>query len=125
MRHIKALALVVLLAGCGGPLGLLTGGGPNVAANVQAGKTNTQTLGTSEVSEQTITRPQARSIEQSTGPVGTRAENIGSIHNTTLDPYVLALLMLFAGFVIPSPSEIARFVRGLFSRSHYKGAAHG
>ncbi len=32
----------LLLAGCGGPLSLLTGGGPNVAANVQAGQTNLQ-----------------------------------------------------------------------------------
>jgi hypothetical protein len=31
-----------MLAGCGGPLSLLTGGGPNVAANVQAGKENRQ-----------------------------------------------------------------------------------
>lgn len=124
MRHIKALALVLLLGACGGPLGLLTGGGPNVAANVQAGKTNTQTLGVSEVSEQTITRPQARSIEQSTGPVGTRAENIGTVNHTTIPPYVLALLMLFAGFVIPSPAEIARLIRHPFRKAP-QGAQHG
>lgn len=39
---IRALAVLLLLAGCGGPLSLLTGGGPNVAANVQAGQTNRQ-----------------------------------------------------------------------------------
>lgn len=111
MRHIKALALVILLAGCGGPLGILTGGGPNVAANVQAGKTNTQTLGTSEVQDQTITRPKARSIEQSTGDVGVRAETVGTVTNNSVDPYVLALLILFAGFLIPSPGEVARMIR--------------
>ena len=41
------------LASCGplSPLNLLTGGGPNVAANVQAGETNTQTIGTTEVTD--------------------------------------------------------------------------
>ena len=121
MRRIKALALVSMfaLSACGGPLSLLTGGGPKVAANVQAGKTNNQTLGVSENVEQTITRPQARTIEQSTGPVGTKAENIGVVNTTTntMNPYVLAVLMLFAGFVIPSPSEIARTVRSWFTRT--------
>lgn len=116
MRQIKLLGLILFLSACGGPLSLLTGGGPNVAANVQAGKTNTQSVGITDVSEQTITRPQARSIEQSTGPVGTRAENIGTVNHTTIPPYVLALLMLFAGFVIPSPAEIARYVRHPFRK---------
>ena len=35
----------------------------------------------------------------------------------TMNPYVLAVLMLFAGFVIPSPSEIARTVRSWFTRT--------
>ena len=45
---LVSLVLILLLAGCGGgPLSLLTGGGPNVAANTQVGKENTQTIGNS------------------------------------------------------------------------------
>ncbi len=44
MRY-SLLAIFLLTAGCGAlPLGMLGGGGPNVAANVQAGKENTQQL---------------------------------------------------------------------------------
>jgi len=43
MRLAASLAFCVALAGCGGlPLGML-GGGPSVAANVQAGRENRQT----------------------------------------------------------------------------------
>lgn len=113
-KLILALILALGLSGCGGgPLSLLTGGGPNVAANVQAGKTNTQAL-EATVLEQKLEAPSAQVVHQ-----------IGTVKNTTTDPYVLALLCLFAGFVIPSPSEIARYVRSLFSRQANKGAIHG
>ena len=43
--RINILLLLLLLSACGAlPLGMLGGGGPNVAANVQAGKENTQQL---------------------------------------------------------------------------------
>jgi predicted small lipoprotein YifL len=112
-RWLAAMLLCLTLAGCGGPLGLLTGGGPNVAANVQAGKSNTQAI-TATVLEQKLEAPAAQTVHQT-----------GTVKNTTTDPYVLALLMLFAGFVIPSPSEIARYVRALFSTKSDKGAYHG
>ena len=59
------------MAGCspGGALSLLTGGGPNVAANVQAGKTNSQTVGQTNVNApKAVVRPKARvdSLDQST-----------------------------------------------------------
>lgn len=117
MTRIKAVLAAVLLCfaltGCGGPLGLLMGGGPKVAANVQAGKTNTQAF-EATVLEQSIDAPAAQVVHQT-----------GTVKNTTTDPYVLALLMLFAGFVIPSPSEIARMIRALFSTKPTKGATHG
>lgn len=116
MKMALALVLVVTLSACGGPMSLLTGGGPNVAANVQAGKTNSQTVGQSYVTEQKLVRPQARTIEQSTGEVGVRAEEVGNVHVTNVDPWVLAVMMLLAGFLIPSPTEIAKTIRGWFSR---------
>lgn len=71
MTHIlKPLLIVMFLttASCSGPagavLGALGGGGPNVAANVQAGRTNTQTVGVTQNTDQRIVRPQARTITQ-------------------------------------------------------------
>lgn len=78
-RWAVLIALCAPLAACDGPLSLLTGGGPKVAANVQAGKTNTQTVGQSSVSEQKIVRPRARTIEQSTGKTGVRTERVETI----------------------------------------------
>lgn len=104
MKHTLAVGLLVgLLAGCT-PMDLaksLVGGGPNVAANVQAGKTNTQTLGTTQVTEQRIVRPQARSIEAN-----------GSVTHNHTDPLTLLLLVFFAGLVIPSPGQIGTWVHG-------------
>ena len=40
--HVLLLVALLTLVGCGGPLSLLTGGGPNIAANTQAGKENVQ-----------------------------------------------------------------------------------
>ena len=81
MRFWLTPGLCLLLIGCGGPLSLLTGGGPNVAANVQAGAENEQsvTLGQDQEIRQTITRPQARTIEQSSGKTSARAEKIDTL----------------------------------------------
>lgn len=107
-----------LLLGCSGsPLSLLTGGGPKVAANVQAGKTNTQTIGTTRVTEQRIVRPQARrDVVQSSDNNRVRSESVENVTVNEINPWVLALLMLFAGFLIPSPKEIANGIIGLFRR---------
>ena len=51
-----------------GALSLLTGGGPNVAANTQVGKTNSQTIGvTKNLAPKVSVRPKARvdTIDQS------------------------------------------------------------
>jgi hypothetical protein len=34
---------------------------------------------------------------------------------SNVDPWVILLLVMFAGFLIPSPAEIYRGVKGLFS----------
>ncbi|TNE46862.1 MAG: hypothetical protein EP341_09580 [Sphingomonadales bacterium] len=82
MTRYAFLALcALLLASCtgGGALRLLTGGGPNVAANVQAGKTNVQSVGETSVSDQRIIRPQARTIEQSSGDTRVKAETVQTV----------------------------------------------
>ncbi|WP_323789957.1 bacteriophage spanin2 family protein [Thalassovita sp.] len=78
-RTALALALVLGAGGCGGPLALLTGGGPNVAANVQAGETNTQTVGQSETTTQKIIRPQARDIRQSADRNKVQADRVETV----------------------------------------------
>lgn len=92
------LCLPLLLAGCDGPLSLLTGGGPNVAANVQAGRTNSQTLGSTEINDQRIVRPQARDIRQSSDENGVRSDIIETFNSnegtTWWELLVMALLLL-------------------------------
>jgi hypothetical protein len=107
---MRVLLLVALLAlsGCGGgPLSLLTGGGPNVAANVQAGKENTQQA----VAVQQKTEA-GRDVIQQTSPVV--AENIEEVTIQQTPMWMLILLIL--GWLLPSPNEIAIGIRGLFKK---------
>lgn len=101
------------MTGCGGgPLSFLTGGGPNVAANVQAGETNSQTVGQTQNIAPTVTlRPQSRvdRIDQSVS--STKADNI---ENQTINEaptwLVLSLLLAVAvgviGWMSPQPRNI-------------------
>lgn len=105
---LVALALVFFLSACGGgPLSFLTGGGPNVAANVQAGKENTQQV----VANQTKTEA-GRDVVQQSSPVV--AENIKEVTIQQTPMWMLVLLVL--GWLMPSPNEIARSIRGLFKK---------
>jgi len=99
--------LITTLSSCGGPLSLLTGGGPNVAANVQAGKENNQGVNTSvDYSVRPVLRPE--------GPVETIVQDNSTTKVTEMDPLLLLLLVL--GWLAPSPSEIGRGVLKLFGR---------
>lgn len=94
-----ALSSLVLTSACDGPLSLLTGGGPNVAANVQAGKTNTQTLGsTSNISPTVSLRPNSRveSINQSSGSRNVEAESVGTINVNEVPAWVMLIIVLLA-----------------------------
>ena len=106
---MRVLLLVALLAlsGCGGPLSLLTGGGPNVAAQTQIGKENTQQA----VALQQTTEA-GRDIIQQTSPVV--ADNIKEVNIQQTPLWILVLLIL--GWLLPSPNEIARWMRGLFKK---------
>lgn len=102
-----ALTLMLTLGSCSAvsPLSLLTGGGPNVAANTQIGRTNNQGVNISTVAP--ATPPQIRPE----GPVDTINQ---TNNNTEIDPLLLLLLVL--GWLAPSPAEIGRGIMGLFKR---------
>ena len=90
-----------------GPLSLLTGGGPKVAANTQIGKENNQGINTTiDNSVRPVARPSA--------PVDTIDQSNNTTNNTEIDPLLLFLLII--GWLAPSPSEIGRSILGLFKR---------
>lgn len=113
MSRWPAIALCLLLAGCGGPLSFLTGGGPNVAANVQAGKTNTQTLGQTNVTEQKITKPTAERIVQSADTPKVKAEEVRTVVINEVPAWLVVLA--FIGWLLPTPGQIADSIRRMFS----------
>jgi len=108
------LVSTLFLSSCGGsPLNLLTGGGPNVAANTQIGKNNTQTVGTTEVKEQKLVRPIARGdIRQSSDTNKVQADSVETVVVNELPVWAVALGLF--GFIIwsyllwklPNPEQI-------------------
>jgi hypothetical protein len=96
------------------PLSLLTGGGTNVAANTQVGKTNNQTIGTSSTVEQVLVRPQANTIRQSNDTSSVQADKVESVTINETPMWIIILLVL--GWLLPSPNEIARVIRSWFTK---------
>src|SRR6056297_3185560 len=107
---------MLLMAGCSGsPLSLLTGTpGVNTAANVQAGKTNSQTIGTTNVTEQKLVRPKARNINQTADNNKVRADKVKTVVVNEVPVWVVLLLVL--RWLFPSPGEIGRYLRSLFMK---------
>jgi predicted small lipoprotein YifL len=103
--------LAITLTGCGkGPLSLLTGGGPNVAAQVQMGKENNQAV----VSQTTRTEA-GRDVNQSK----LQAQEVKQVTIQEVPPWVVLLLIL--GWLLPSPNEIGRWITNLFTRKKKDG----
>lgn len=100
MNVWQSLAVCVTLSGCGSlPLGLLGGGGPNVAANTQVGKENRQAVfafdDRTEVGRDNISK------EVEAGEI----DNL-NITNENIPPWVFLIALL--GWLAPSPSEMGR-----------------
>ena len=83
-----------------------------MAANVQAGKTNSQTIGTTENTSQKIVRPQARDIRQSKDTNSVQADSVETVVVNEVPVWVIVALVL--GWLFPSPGEIGRIIRGWF-----------
>lgn len=112
MAKLRTLALLlattITISGCSGlPLGFLTGGGPNVAANTQIGRENNQSV------FQADTGPSAgRDVIQKDVEAGS-VETV-TITNEKIPVWIIIALIL--GWLAPSPSEIGRGIAGLFGR---------
>ena len=108
MRFLIGAIVILTLSSCS-PLQMLGGLSPgvNTAANVQAGKENTQQV----VANQTKTEA-GRDVVQQSSPVV--AENIKEVTIQQTPLWMLVLLVL--GWLMPSPNEIARSIRGLFKK---------
>ena len=85
-----------------------------MAANVQAGKTNSQTIGTTSNNEQRLEVQSAEVVKQSNNNNRVSAETIETVVNNEIPIWMILLFGLLCGFVIPSPKEIARGITNLF-----------
>ena len=101
MRLAASLALCAALAGCGAlPLGML-GGGPNVAANVQAGRENRQTAVGFE--ERIEAGRDVIQKEVETGQVETL-----TVNNEKIPPWVLLVALI--GWLLPTPTQMGEAI---------------
>jgi hypothetical protein len=89
---------------------MLTGGGPNLAANVQAGQTNSQTVGTTRITDQRTNNGDVNSVESEVF-----ADKVDKVTVNQVQPWIVLLLLL--GWLLPSPGEIARWITNLFKRN--------
>ena len=100
---MRALILIMLLSGCAGalPLGLLGGGGPNVAANVQAGRENRQTAVGFE--ERVEAGRDVIQKEVETGQVETL-----TVNNQDIPPWVRLVALI--GWLLPTPTQMGQAI---------------
>lgn len=107
------LASMLFLSSCSGlnPLSFLAGGGPNVAANTQIGRENSQAV----VSQTTRTEVKAGdNADIKTVSSEVSADSVGNVTVNQVPPWVILLLIL--GWLLPSPNEIARWITNLLKR---------
>jgi len=104
LRWLLVLLALTSTVSCSNPaLKLLTGGGPNVAANVQAGKTNSQTVGvTRNIAPTATVRPHARvdTIDQSM--------ETNNKYELPILVYVVFVVLFIIGWVTDTPLTMIR-----------------
>jgi hypothetical protein len=107
-----------MLAGCGGPLSLLTGGGPNVAANVQAGAENRQALVSQENAAPSVSiRPNSRTGDIRQEQNDTRADTIQTYNAGIPAIYWIAWAMsFFIALWLDSPRRWPGQIMAAFKR---------
>ena len=113
---MRWLVLALFLSGCSQIPSFLMGGGggPNVAANVQAEKTNSQTVGTTSNSDQeVVVETLTGDLKQSNDTNKVNTDSVENININEIPPWVLILLVL--GWLAPSPQEMGRGLLTLIS----------
>lgn len=126
MRWLSLLLICAVLASCSkvaGIVGGAIGSRPSIAANVQAGRTNAQTVGQTVVSDQRIEATEARDIEQSTGDTRVRTESVQTII-VREDPPPWLLLVALLGWLLPTPGQIGAGLFALIIRP-FRGSLPG
>lgn len=114
-KQVLLVCLLLALTSCSKiPLGVLGGGGPNVAANTQVGRENVQQA----VAQQTRTSA-GRDIVTTKREVEANQVDAVTINNDRVPIWLIVALVI--GWLAPSPTEIGRGLLGLFS----KGKRHG
>ena len=116
---MRWLVLFLFLSGCGLTSILPFGGsgGPTVNSNAQIGKENRQSVVSVEQKEEVTAGRDVVQTEIIKEVETGKVENL-DITNTNIPPWVILLLIL--GWLLPTPTEIARsitdFVLRLFGR---------
>ncbi|ABF64037.1 hypothetical protein TM1040_1304 [Ruegeria sp. TM1040] len=126
MPLLPLLLICAALASCAKVAGLVggaLGGGPSVAANVQAGRNNAQTVGQATFSDQRIEDVQARSVELSAGDTRVRSENVETVI-VREDPPAWLLLVALVGWLLPTPQQMGGALFGIIARP-FRGSFPG
>ena len=114
LRSLLLLLVLISIAGCtGNPLSLLTGGGPNVAANTQLGQQNTQTIGSSETVKTDIKDVQG-DVVQSNDRQSVKADRVETV---VVNEYPVWLIIAFVIAVfLDSPIRMIQDLLHIFTR---------
>ena len=118
-----AFLFLIMLTGCSGlsTLGnLLPNSGTQVAASIQAGKTNTKTIGQTNLKETTIKNATAETIVQDSSNSRVNSDRVDKV-NIQEGPQWWLILLLIIGWLLPSPNEIGKWLRRLFQREKAGG----
>jgi hypothetical protein len=106
---LLVFTLTSLVAACGSlPMKLLTGGGPNVAANTQVAKVANQTLGSSVATgDQKVEKIEGHHnrVEQVQSQDNkVKTESVEKVVINEVPPWVILLLLV--GWLLPTPQDI-------------------
>lgn len=126
MRWLSLLLICAALGSCSKVadfVGGAIGGGPSIAANVQAGRTNAQTVGRTSVTDQRVEGTKARTIEQSAGDTHVRTESVQTVV-VREDPPAWLLLMALLGWLLPTPQQMGAGLFALIARP-FRGSFPG
>jgi hypothetical protein len=107
---------VSLAQGCSGlnPVSLLTGGGPNIAANTQLGQENNQTVGLTQETETTLSvaGDNTGTVRQDTSETKVENKDSGTVNINEVSPLLFGTLILcfvfwsYFLYKLPSPDQI-------------------